>query len=266
MISKQRNTKKNLSSSTFSHPHQRRHPTTFLYFNYHINHFCVPAPLQKLRQDLLQRLQRQHHVPAEFIETCTRVRRVLRVPGRSLHVCTLTSHDRLSIGSTWPIYPRTRTGKQWKKESILRIYSLFLSLSHAYTRKHVRCFRCPRRSLPSSTPLIFDSAHEVCCSKRCRPANLHRLESNSFHRNIIVRHFVKDSGNIRRREGWPAAILSRDESLQTFRRDGKSVCILYFDEVILGIFGWVVCFFVTAVCILMYRGECDWDERKRFGK
>ena len=195
MISKQRNIKKNLSSSTFPHPHQRRHPTTFLYFNYHINHFCVPAPLQKLRQDLLQRLQRQHHVPAEFIETCTRVRRVLRVPGRSLHVCTLTSHDRLSIGSTWPIYPRT--GKQWKKESILRIYSLFLSLSHthAYTRKHVRCFRCPRRSLPSSTPLIFDSAHEVCCSKKVstgEPASPRvQFLSSQYHRATFCKRFGK---------------------------------------------------------------------------
>ena len=123
------------------------------------------------------------------------MRRVLRVPGRSLHVCTLTSHDRLSIGSTWPIYPRT--GKQWKKESILRIYSLFLSLSHthAYTRKHVRCFRCPRRSLPSSTPLIFDSAHEVCCSKKVstgEPASPRvQFLSSQYHRATFCKRFGK---------------------------------------------------------------------------
>lgn len=196
---------------------------------------------------------------------------MLRVPGRPLHVCTLalTSHDRLSIGRTLDVadLPESENGQTMEE----RIYPAhILSYTHTYTHTHM--YTRKMFLLSSKTASFFDAVHfqfsaRGCCSKRCRSTKLHRLESNSFHRNIIVRRFVKDLGKNYTTRGMAGRHFVARRKPRDFRRDGKSVCILYFDEVILGyildIFDWALDkLFVTTVCILMYmwlrRNEMFW--------
>lgn len=96
-------------------------------------------------------------------------------------------------------------GKQWKKGSIPHIYSLSLSLWHTYTHVNT-CFCCPRRSLPSSTPFIFNSAHAVVVRKGVESTSPRVQSLSSQHHRAT---FCKRFGKYCYERERPAAILSR---------------------------------------------------------
>lgn len=149
-------------------------------------------------------------------------------------------------------------GKQWKKGSIPHIYSLSLSLSLTYihTCKHMFL-------LSSKIASFVDAVHFQFGARGCwfeKVSNLHRLESNPFHRNIIERRSVKDSGNIvTRGRGRPPFCL------EAFR--WKKCLHFIFWRGNFDWYAWLARRFFRdySVCIGR-RARGDWDETKCFGK